>query len=82
MFDDIKSDLESFNGPSIPIEQTELMQPVIRPQKILAIGLNYKDHIQETGFEKPEFPLFFNKQLTSVNGPFGDIHLPKVSICS
>ena len=55
------------------------MQPVIRPQKILAIGLNYKDHIQETGFEKPEFPLFFNKQLTSVNGPFGDIHLPKVS---
>lgn len=79
IFDDIKSDLESFNGPSIPIEQTELMQPVIRPQKILAIGLNYKDHIQETGFEKPEFPLFFNKQLTSVNGPFGDIHLPKVS---
>ena len=79
IFDDIKSDLESFNGPSIPIEQIELMQPVIRPQKILAIGLNYKDHIQETGFEKPEFPLFFNKQLTSVNGPFGDIHLPKVS---
>ena len=79
IFDDIKSDLESFNGPSIPIEQTELMQPVIRPQKILVIGLNYKDHIQETGFEKPEFPLFFNKQLTSVNGPFGDIHLPKVS---
>ena len=79
IFDDIKSDLESFNGPSIPIEQIELMQPVIRPQKIFAIGLNYKDHIQETGFEKPEFPLFFNKQLTSVNGPFGDIHLPKVS---
>ena len=79
VFDDIKKDLESFNGPSIPIEKIELMQPVIGPQKILAIGLNYKDHIQETGFEKPEFPLFFNKQLTSVNGPFGDIHLPKVS---
>ena len=59
VFDDIKNDLERFNGPSIPLEKTELMQPVIRPQKILAIGLNYKDHIQETGFEKPEFPLIF-----------------------
>ena len=39
VFDDIKKDLESFNGPSIPLEKTQLMQPVIRPQKILAIGL-------------------------------------------
>ena len=27
----------------------------------------------------PEFPMFFNKQSTSVNGPYSDIHLPKVS---
>ena len=79
VYDNIKKDLERFNGRSVSLERTELIQPVIRPQKILAIGLNYKDHIQETGFEKPEFPLFFNKQLTSVNGPFGDIHLPRVS---
>jgi 2-keto-4-pentenoate hydratase/2-oxohepta-3-ene-1,7-dioic acid hydratase in catechol pathway len=50
----------------------------VLPRKFLAIGLNYADHIAESGMEPPEFPIFFNKQVTCVVGP-GDVHMPKVS---
>ena len=43
------------------------------------IGLNYADHIAESGMEAPEFPVFFNKQSTCVVGPGDDVHLPRVS---
>ena len=61
---------------------------VVQPGKPLApvdpvylpcIGLNYKDHIEEAKLPTPEFPLFFNKQIASVTGPFHPIHLPRVS---
>jgi 2-keto-4-pentenoate hydratase/2-oxohepta-3-ene-1,7-dioic acid hydratase in catechol pathway len=55
-----------------------LLAPV-RPRKFLAIGLNYADHIAESGMEAPQFPIFFNKQATCVIGPDDDIHMPRVS---
>ncbi len=39
-----------------------LEAPIAHPPEILAIGLNYNDHIAETGSKPPEFPMFFNKQ--------------------
>ncbi len=71
--------LEDFEGKRLPLKDVILCQPVLRPSKILAIGLNYKDHIEETGFDTPDFPMFFNKQTTSSNGPYSPIHLPRVS---
>ena len=53
--------LEDYEGKRLPLKEVTLCQPVLRPPKILAIGLNYKDHIEETGFDTPEFPMFFNK---------------------
>ena len=50
-----------------------------QPRKFLAIGLNYADHIAESGMEAPEFPVFFNKQITCVVGPDDDVHMPRVS---
>ena len=55
-----------------------LLAPV-RPRKFLAIGLNYADHIAESGMDAPEFPIFFNKQITCVTGPGADVHMPRVS---
>lgn len=49
------------------------------PRKYLAIGLNYKDHIAESGMQAPEVPFFFNKQVTCIVGPNADIHMPRVS---
>src|SRR5262249_31582227 len=67
------------SGPVHALSAVNLCAPVLRPPKILAIGLNYKDHIEETGLETPKFPLFFNKQVTATNHPYAPIHLPRVS---
>jgi 2-keto-4-pentenoate hydratase/2-oxohepta-3-ene-1,7-dioic acid hydratase in catechol pathway len=56
-----------------------LEAPILRPPKILAVGLNYADHVRETGREAPKVPMIFNKQSTSVNRPTGAIHVPRVS---
>ena len=66
-------------GTEFALDDVGLWSPVMRPPKILAIGLNYKDHIEETGLDTPAFPMFFNKQATAANGPFAPIHLPRVS---
>lgn len=66
-------------GALIPLKDAYLQAPVLRPSKFLAIGLNYADHIAETKRETPQKQLWFNKQTTCVNAPYGPIHLPKVS---
>jgi 2-keto-4-pentenoate hydratase/2-oxohepta-3-ene-1,7-dioic acid hydratase in catechol pathway len=65
-------------GERHPLDEVRLLAPVL-PRKFLAIGLNYADHIAESGMEAPEFPVFFNKQVTCVVGPGDDVHLPRVS---
>ncbi len=61
-----------------PLDKVRLLAPV-RPRKFLAIGLNYADHIAESGMEAPQYPVFFNKQVTCVAGPQQDVHMPRVS---
>ncbi|MEM5516565.1 fumarylacetoacetate hydrolase family protein [Henriciella sp. AS95] len=60
-----------------------LRQPVIRPGKILAIGLNYAAHVAESASfvdtEKPSAQIWFNKQVTAASGPGDPIHVPRVS---
>jgi 2-keto-4-pentenoate hydratase/2-oxohepta-3-ene-1,7-dioic acid hydratase in catechol pathway len=63
----------------IALSSLKLEAPIARPPEFLAIGLNYADHVAETGREKPSFPMFFNKQATCVVGPNDPIHLPRVS---
>jgi 2-keto-4-pentenoate hydratase/2-oxohepta-3-ene-1,7-dioic acid hydratase in catechol pathway len=65
-------------GERHPLDEIRLLAPVL-PRKYLAIGLNYADHIAESGMEAPEFPVFFNKQVTCVVGPGDDVHMPRVS---
>ena len=66
-------------GARIPLVQVRLEAPVQRPRKFLAIGLNYADHVAESGLERPKFPTLFNKQSTCVVGPEDEVHLPRVS---
>jgi 2-keto-4-pentenoate hydratase/2-oxohepta-3-ene-1,7-dioic acid hydratase in catechol pathway len=61
------------------LASVQLGPPILRPQKFLAIGLNYADHVAETGLSAPEFPVFFNKQTTCIVGPGAPIHRPRVS---
>ena len=62
------------NGERHALAEVTLHAPLARPPKILAIGLNYRDHIEETGLDTPGFPMFFNKQSTAANGPYAPIH--------
>lgn len=61
------------------LSAVQLLAPVPRPGKFLGIGLNYADHISETGRDKPEYPTFFTKQSTCVIGDGAAIHCPRVS---
>jgi 2-keto-4-pentenoate hydratase/2-oxohepta-3-ene-1,7-dioic acid hydratase in catechol pathway len=63
----------------LQLDDVHLEAPILRPPKILAIGLNYADHVAESGRETPEFPVVFNKQSTSVTGPYDPVHLPRAS---
>ena len=68
----------------ISFSEVKLLAPISRPPKIIAIGLNYADHLEEVRaagreMESPVVPMIFNKQSLSATGPYEDIHDPKVS---
>ncbi len=75
----VRASAAAASGPRMPLADVELCAPILRPPKILAVGLNYRDHIEETGLETPKVPLIFNKQSTAATGPYAPIHLPRVS---
>ncbi len=64
----------------LALRDVSLEAPIRRPPKILAVGLNYRDHAAEGGFDIPTVPMIFNKQSTAVTGPQGAIYLPKESV--
>ncbi len=66
-------------GNRRPLGDVQLLSPVPNPVKFLAIGLNYGDHIAETGSETPRYPTVFTKQVSCVNDPGGAIQIPRVS---
>ena len=65
--------------PQFQLSQVHLHAPVPDPQKILAIGLNYADHIAESGQGKPDRQIWFSKLPIAVNGPHDPIEIPKAS---
>jgi 2-keto-4-pentenoate hydratase/2-oxohepta-3-ene-1,7-dioic acid hydratase in catechol pathway len=64
---------------ALPLEQVRLLAPIRRPGKIMAIGLNYADHIAESRMETPKHQIWFSKATTAANGPYDPIQVPKVS---
>src|SRR5271154_4228474 len=80
-WEDIKGPLAKrvAERPVSPIRNATLLAPIRRPGKIMAIGLNYADHIEESGQERPAHQVWFSKASTAANGPFDPIQIPKVS---
>ena len=62
-------------GGSIPVSEVYLLAPVI-PTKIVAVGLNYRDHAAEFGMDIPAEPILFIKASSTVIGPGGSIVYP------
>ncbi len=63
----------------LPLAGVRLEAPVPRPGKVLAIGMNYGDHVRETGRAAPEHQVWFAKQATCIIGPNDAIQIPTVS---
>lgn len=63
----------------LPLSSVRLRAPIPTPRKLICVGLNYRDHAEETGSEIPNVPTIFNKFATAVIGPGDEIVLPKVS---
>jgi len=68
--------VESGSLPVVELGDVKLAAPVPRPSKIICIGLNYLDHVKESGAEIPKAPLIFSKFDTCVAAPEQPILLP------
>jgi 2-keto-4-pentenoate hydratase/2-oxohepta-3-ene-1,7-dioic acid hydratase in catechol pathway len=61
---------------SVPLASVRLLAPIERPGKYLAIGMNYRKHLEEAvglGVPAPKQQLWFNKQTSCISGPFDPI---------
>jgi len=66
-------------GEEVDEASLTFLPPVVRPSKILCMGLNYRDHAEESGLGIPEFPVLFARFPSSLIGHGAPIILPKVS---
>jgi 2-keto-4-pentenoate hydratase/2-oxohepta-3-ene-1,7-dioic acid hydratase in catechol pathway len=65
----------TYTGNSWPMADVRALAPIL-PSKVICIGKNYAEHVQEMGGEAPANPVMFLKPSTSVIGPNAPIKLP------
>ena len=63
-------------GAVLALKDVTLAAPIPRPGKVICIGLNYRDHAEESGMEVPSAPLVFSKFSSCVVGPMDEVVLP------
>lgn len=63
----------------VPASQASYAPVVPRPSKIICVGLNYREHILETGRELPEYPTLFAKFADTLLGARDELRLPALS---
>jgi acylpyruvate hydrolase len=68
-------------GPAHALDGIDYAPLVPSPEKIICVGLNYRDHILEMGNTPPDYPTVFAKYAPSLVGAQDDIVLPSVSEC-
>jgi acylpyruvate hydrolase len=66
-------------GPSHPVGGLDYAPLVPSPEKIICVGLNYRDHVLEMGNQLPDHPTLFAKYAPALIGAHDDIVLPRVS---
>ncbi|HEY1572519.1 MAG TPA: fumarylacetoacetate hydrolase family protein [Pseudonocardiaceae bacterium] len=72
-------DVATQDGPTRPLDSVRLAPVVPQPAKIICVGLNYAQHIDEMGRGRPDYPTLFAKYALSLIGPFDPIVVPSVS---
>lgn len=67
--------IKAASGEQFEMDSVHVLAPVT-PPKIIAVGLNYMGHVEETNLAKPEVPFLFAKYSSSITGPFDPIIIP------
>ena len=67
-------------SPAVDLNTVRLLPPVPAPPKILCVGLNYDDHLEESGLKKPTYPEIFGRFATSLIAHREPIRRPHESI--
>ena len=81
-WDDVRAEvarLAGVNESSVRVDNAQFLAPIARPGKLLALGLNYADHVAENNMATPEHQVWFCKHQTCINAPFGNVEIPMVS---
>src|SRR3546814_4823529 len=68
------------SAPSVPLASARLLAPIDRPGKYLAIGMNYRKHVEEgakVGIAEPKEQLWLHEQTTSITAPFAGSATPE-----
>jgi acylpyruvate hydrolase len=60
-------------------DDISLLPPVVRPGKVICLGLNYRDHAAESGMTVPDYPVLFHKVAGSLIGHNQPIVVPRIS---
>ena len=63
-------------GETLAVDEAGYAPLVVRPEKVICVGLNYRDHAAEAGLEEPAYPTLFSKYGRSLIGPFDELVLP------
>ncbi|PBC70400.1 2-keto-4-pentenoate hydratase/2-oxohepta-3-ene-1,7-dioic acid hydratase in catechol pathway [Streptomyces sp. TLI_235] len=66
--------------PEIDPAGLRIGAPVARPGKVVCVGLNYRDHAEETGAAIPARPVVFMKDPATVVGPYDEVLIPRGSV--
>ncbi|MBN1289638.1 MAG: fumarylacetoacetate hydrolase family protein [Actinobacteria bacterium] len=85
LHDEVINEIEGSSGKglyesenSFPLNESRLLAPVV-PTKVVAVGLNYRDHAEELNMEIPDNPIIFIKVPNTVIGPGGKVCYPSQS---
>lgn len=81
-WDSLAPKLATATASGVPLAGVRLHAPIPDPEKVMAIGLNYADHVEEAksaGVTAPESQIWFCKMAGSINDPNGDVEKPKSS---
>ena len=76
----VRAALAQCELPPLDVPGERVGAPIARPGKVVCIGLNYRDHTEETGAAIPEQPVVFLKAPYTVVGLADDVLIPRGSV--
>ena len=74
VIEELYSDIDKFE-PTGSLDDVKLGPPITNSNNCFAVGLNYRNHAEESAMEIPPFPMVFTKHTTCICGPYDDIEM-------